>query len=114
MSNFAHPRQLSEPLAAGSGDTVESVAFSRNGTTLAAADGEEVALWDVSNPAAPQQLGQPLATGSGSSVSSVAFSPDGTTLAAGDSDGVQVWDRDVHSAIRRICDLTTGAMTAQK
>src|ERR1700744_1074647 len=76
VSNFAHPRQLSEPLAAGSGDTVESVAFSWTAQTRAPADGEEVALWAVSNPAAPQHRGPPLATGSGASVSSGAFSPD--------------------------------------
>jgi WD40 repeat protein len=114
VSNPGHPRQLSQPLTADSGNAVESVAFSRDGTTLAAADGDAVALWDVSNPAAPQQLGQPLATGNGSPVDSVAFSPDGTTLVAGDSDGAQVWNRNIRSAIGRICDLTAGELTPQQ
>jgi len=93
---------------------VESVAFSRDGTTLAAADGEAVAFWDVSNPAAPGQLGQPLVTGNGSPVDSVAFSPDGTTLVADDSNGAQVWNRNIRSAIGRTCDLKAGQLTPQQ
>ena len=114
VSDPAHPRELSQPFTSDSGNAVESVAFSRDGTTLAAADGNAVALWDVSNPADPSPLGQPLATGSGSPVDSVAFSPDGAILAAGDSDGAQVWNRDVRSAVSRICDLTAGELTPQQ
>jgi WD40 repeat protein len=114
VSNLGRPRQLSEPLTVGSGNAEEPVAFSRDGTTLAAADGDAVVLWDMSDPTAPSQLGQPLETGNGTPVSSVAFSPGAATLVAGDSDGVQVWNRDVGFATSRICGLTGGELTKQE
>ena len=83
---------LSSPLAAGAG--VNSVAFSRDGHTLASGiDAGTVRLWDVTDPAHPRPLGQPLTGISTSPVGSVAFSPDGHTLADGHGDGtIQLWD----------------------
>ena len=73
--------------------SVNKVAFSPDGRTLASAsDDKTVMLWDVSNPAQPNRLGQPL-TGHTDAVESVAFSPDKPTLASGSDDGiVMVWD----------------------
>jgi WD40 repeat protein/serine/threonine protein kinase len=70
------------------GNMVWSVAFSRDGTRLAANDGPTVKLWDVAS-------GKELRTlqGHKDQVVSVAFSPDGTRLASGGNDRtVKVWD----------------------
>ena len=92
---------LPAALAAGAG-FVNSVAFSRDGRTLASgnADGM-VRLWDVTGLARPRPLSQPLPSGpaygsvgsSPAAVDSVAFSPDGRTLASGNDGGtLQLWD----------------------
>ncbi|WP_157488693.1 serine/threonine-protein kinase [Pseudofrankia sp. DC12] len=89
---FALPTGAGRALV-GPTDKVQSVAFSADGHTLAAASTDHrIYLWDVTRPAAPTLLGQPL-TGPGDWVSSVAFSPDGHTLAAGSDDRkVYLWD----------------------
>jgi WD40 repeat protein len=73
---------------------VDSVAFSPNGKTLAASDGDddEVWLWNLTNPARPVPLGKPLVGATNiplTGIDSVAFSRDGI-LAAGGSEG-RVW-----------------------
>lgn len=76
--------------------SVNSVAFSPNGHTLAAGSGGNggvgtVQLWNVTDPAHPVALGKPL-TGL-TYVNTVAFSPDGRTLAAGTGPGmIQLWN----------------------
>jgi WD40 repeat protein len=72
---------------------VNSVAFSKDGRTLAtASDDQTVRLWDLSAWARPVQLGQPL-TGHHGKVTSVAFSPDHHTLATASTDRtVRLWD----------------------
>ncbi len=86
--DVATHRQIGGPL--GHTGSVSSVAFSRDGKTLAigSADGT-VELWDI---ATRQQIGDPLTSRTGG-VTSVAFSPDGKTLATGNDDGtVRLWD----------------------
>ncbi|GAB4461277.1 MAG: hypothetical protein Kow0070_18660 [Anaerolineales bacterium] len=71
-------------------DRVRSVAFSPDGSLLAAGceDGS-LRLWNV---ATRQPLGEPL-TGHSRDVNSVAFSPDGTLLASGSWDNtLRLWD----------------------
>jgi WD40 repeat protein len=72
---------------------VSGVAFSPDGTLLAAAYGDGyVRLW---NPATRQPVGVPLPAYAGSvaAVHGVAFSPDGKLLATADADGtVRTWD----------------------
>ncbi|WP_406428381.1 WD40 repeat domain-containing serine/threonine protein kinase [Streptomyces sp. NBC_00147] len=71
----------------GHTDTVQSVAYSPLGDTLASAsDDGTVRLWDVEDY-------KPIAvlTGHKGSVHAVAFSPDGKTLASAGYDAVKLW-----------------------
>jgi WD40 repeat protein len=86
------------------GSTVNSVAFSPNGQTLAVGDeGSDVGLWDTASR-------QRIATLSeGSTVNSVAFSPNGQTLAVGENSGTilmvdeRIWNWDLTSLKRLLC-----------
>ena len=74
--------------SAGLIPTVESVAYSPDGTMLASGSGDgTVKLWDVAKK-------ENIATFEGHTdrVSSVTFSPDGTTLVSGAGDGIKLWD----------------------
>jgi WD40 repeat protein/transcriptional regulator with XRE-family HTH domain len=76
----------------GSPGVMESVAFSRDDTVMAAA-GEDatIRLWNIADRGHPVLLGHPL-TGHTSTVFSVAFSPSGDTLASGSGDKtVRLW-----------------------
>jgi WD40 repeat protein len=77
--------------------SVNSVAFSPDGTILASGSADHtVRLWNV---ATRQQIGDPL-TGHTDTVASVAFSPDGTTLASGSADHtVRLWNVASHRPI---------------
>jgi WD40 repeat protein/transcriptional regulator with XRE-family HTH domain len=79
--------------AAGTGTSVNSVAFTRDGHTLASGDSDgTVRLWNIADPAHPRLRGPIPASGT-ASVQSVAFSPDGRALASGSLDGtVRLWD----------------------
>ena len=92
--NPAQPRQLGQAVTANAGNTVYSVAFSPDGSTLASGDDLGlVTLWDVTNPAQPSQVGQALTTNSGNAAWSLAFSQDGRTLAVGYDNGtLTAWD----------------------
>jgi len=97
----------------GHADRVSSVAFSRDGRTLASASGDgTVRLWDVRTRKA---LGAPL-KGHTAPVSSVAFSPDGRTLASASADGtIRLWTgllwRNVAELQTEICQLVGSGLS---
>ena len=91
--NFAHC-DLSQSVFTQPFGNIHAVAFSPDGTQLAAGDSQgTIRLWRVAD-------GQPLLTCQGHTnwVCAVAFSPDGQSLASGSADGtVKYWD--VHHGI---------------
>jgi WD40 repeat protein len=98
----AQPQVLGAPLT-GPVSYVYSVAFSPDGTTLAAGvtDGT-VWLWDLTDPGHPS-LSATL-NGPNGHVYAVAFSPSGRVVAAGSADGtVRLWDTSPGSAAAQVC-----------
>ena len=96
VSNPSHPRLLGTPLGPlpnqhGQVSLILSVAFSPNGSTVAAgAADEEVHLWRITNPSQPVSLG--WLTNDTDSVTSVSFSPNGDFLVTGSADDTAtVW-----------------------
>jgi WD40 repeat protein len=89
----------------GHADLVRALAFSVDGTKLAAAGGAsgragEVRIWDVQRTPA-----KPLATiqGHKDAILSVAFSPDGSTIATGSYDKlVKLWDAGTGKELRTL------------
>ena len=89
----------------GHADLVRALAFSVDGTKLAAAGGAsgrtgEVRIWDVQRTPA-----KPLATiqGHKDAILSVAFSPDGSTIATGSYDKlVKLWDAATGKELRTL------------
>ena len=91
VADPARPRPLGQiPLGSY---TIDSLAFSLDGHTLAGGDASSgtVWLWDLADPMRPRLLSS-VPTGGGA-VASVAFSPDGHIVASGSPDGtVRLWD----------------------
>ncbi|MYI93394.1 T9SS type A sorting domain-containing protein, partial [Candidatus Poribacteria bacterium] len=82
--------------------SVDSVAFSPDGTTIASESGGDIHLWDVSTGTHIRML-----TGDMSQVESIAFSPDGNTLAIGDTDGmIFLWEMSTGKNIRTLTGNT--------
>jgi WD40 repeat protein len=82
----------------GNDDGVNGVAFSPDGSTVAAADASgTVYLWNVAT-----RTSVPLADGTGIAAS-VAYSPDGSTLAVGHADGtVHLWSVSALTMTRKL------------
>ncbi|MGV0023786.1 WD40 domain-containing protein [Phormidesmis priestleyi] len=93
--NFAES-DLSKSVFSETLGNVWSVAFSPNGTLLAASDtAGEIHIWRVSDPQGKLLQRQKLITCQGHHhwVCSIAFSPDGQTLVSGSGDNtVKLWD----------------------
>ncbi len=87
----------------GHSDSVNSVAFSPDGKTLASGSYDDtIRLWDANSGEHIQTL-----TRHTDDINSIAFSPDGSTLASGSSDGtIRLWEADTGRHIRTISGFT--------
>jgi WD40 repeat protein len=73
---------------ASQSSSIQTVAFSPDGNTLAIAGQGDVQLWDVATRTLSARL-----TGTGTSPQAIVFSPNGKTLTAGDANGsIYLWD----------------------
>jgi WD40 repeat protein len=94
VADHAPPVPLGTSLTADmNSEPMYSVAFSRDGNTLASgSEYEGVDLWNVTHPSHAQELGHAFYSGT-DVVSSVAFGKNSSILAVGNYDGnVQLWD----------------------
>ena len=87
----------------GHTDSVNSVSFSPDGSTIASgSDDDTVRLWDVNTGTHIKTL-----TGHTDLVRSVSFSPDGSTIASGsDDDTVRLWDVNTGTHIKTLTGHT--------
>ena len=81
--------QMPDTFLTGHLDSVNSVAFSPDGDTIASGSSDDtIKLWDVASGALKTTL-----EGHTAPVNSVAFSPDGDTIASGSNDDtIKLWD----------------------
>jgi WD40 repeat protein len=101
-------RQVGASLKIGSGSGITwSVAFSRDGKTVATAVGDQVQLWD----AATQQPEGAVITAGDNGEAAMTFSPDGELLATADGT-VKLWDVATHQQIGSPVTSGTGAVSA--
>jgi WD40 repeat protein len=80
---------------AGSGDAVRRIAFSPDGTTLAASVGDVVVLWNYQHPdeKPPAVSNRRVLRGHDRAVRSLAFASEGRTIATASLDGtLRIWD----------------------
>jgi len=93
VADTARPEAVGRPLADPfTSSFVSSVAFSRDGRTLAVSGGRGAILWDVTDPVHARRVGPPLIEHD-DTVNAVAFSPAEDLLVTGSSDSTAIlWD----------------------
>jgi WD40 repeat protein len=104
---------ISQPLPmVGHTASVTSLAFSRDGKTLASGSAnQELVLWDVETQ---QSIGEPLSS-EAAATSALAFTTDGAELFAGGSAGqLQRWAVGFEQWSERICTLAGRNLTRQE
>lgn len=113
FDRVAHDRHLRRSRVAevrvGSGDAVRRIAFSPDGTTLAAAVGDDAVVWDYQHPdeEPPAVSNRRLLRGHARPIRSLAFAPDSRTIATASMDGtLRIWD--TRETFERSC-LDAGA-----
>ena len=95
--------------------SVESVAFSPDGHTLASGGNDNtVRLWNVTDPDKASPIGQSMSP-SARTGNFLAFSPRAHLLGVSSgADTVRLWNLDVGQAIRRVCSTTQGVLTRER
>jgi len=97
IGNPAQATQLGQPIQLdadnpANGTSVDCVAFSPDGSTLAVGTGDGIiSLWNVTTPGQTAQLGQPLAIGGENEVNTMLFGAGGRTLTVGGGATVTRW-----------------------
>jgi eukaryotic-like serine/threonine-protein kinase len=92
---------------------VNAVAFSPDGTMLAAGDVDDSTyVWDVATGRLAATLSDPGNIGNGAGVGALAFSPDGKMLAAGDGDdNTYLWDLATGRRVATLPDRNGGSQS---
>lgn len=91
----AAPRKVEAVAFTAAPGMVYDAVFSPDGAILATVSGENIRIWDFSNPEEPRELNPLTRAGkkTGADVRALAFSFDGKTLAAGaEDDSIRLWD----------------------
>ena len=94
--------KLLQILTVDTKNTVSSISFSPDGSTLATGSGDEIRLWDVNTGEKLQTL-----TGHTRSVKSISFSPDGSMLASGSGDEIRLWDVNTRETLQILTGHTS-------
>jgi WD40 repeat protein len=108
-----HARLLSQPITGVAGTTINALAFSPDGQTLAvsrtAGDTNTTQLWNVGDPVRPVKQGKPLDT-RGAESEALAFSSVGHLLASAGSDNlIRIWNVANPASPKAIGTPLTGA-----
>ena len=106
--------RLGRPLT-GHTDAVVSLSFSRDGATLASGGNDNaVRIWNVAVPSRADAIGESMSPNAKTG-NFLSFSPrSGLLGVSSGADTVRLWDVDVDKAIRRVCSMTRGVLTADK
>lgn len=90
--------------------SIKTIAYSKDGKTIAIAFGNRIRLWDLSNGMQRTEL-----VGHEDQIISVIFSPDGTMVGSSSADGtVRLWDTTTGVQRRQLIDHTWLDSTPQK